>query len=88
MWELFGLAKATGRAPSEVLGITDEVAAFHLDRAVTYFGNTVENAIHEAVNDAKNKTEALRKSTMTLNKYLGIQRFRDPASGGAKRVST
>jgi hypothetical protein len=41
-----------------------------------YWGTTVQGALDEASN-AKNPET---KQVMVLNKYLGIQKFRDPAT--------
>lgn len=82
---MYQLAKALGVRPSELLRVSDELAAFHLDRAVTYFGSTVDGELSKAESEARNEKAAAGKQQMVLNRYLGIQKFRDPASSGTVR---
>jgi hypothetical protein len=83
---VYQLAKGLGVRPSELLGVSDPVGAFHFDRAVTYFGSSVEAALSKAEAESKNQKQSKAKQTMVLNKYLGIRKFRDPATEGSKRV--
>lgn len=74
--------------PSQLLGVSDAVRAYHVDRAVFTFASTVENAQETAVGrlpkNAKEATHAHVRQ-MVLDKYLGLDageakgRFADPA---------
>jgi hypothetical protein len=81
--------------PSELLGVSGtEPRALFLDRAVMYFGRTVE-ADQEAAEKRlpKKASEGMRQSVRqrVLDQYLGIDsatvpgRFRDPATSGHRR---
>jgi hypothetical protein len=83
---VYQLGKALGVRPSELLGVDDPYAAFCLDRAVIYFGSTLDAALAKAEGESKNAKQAASKQQMVLNKYLGIRKFRDPAGEGNKRV--
>jgi hypothetical protein len=47
-----------------------------------HWGVTIENALEEAVQKAKNDRAAAAKQVMVFNKYLKISKFRDPAGRG------
>lgn len=47
MWLLHQKATRFHRPPSELVGLTDEWAAYQLDNAVNFFGITLENALAE-----------------------------------------
>lgn len=83
---MYQLAKALQVRPSELLGVADEFTAFCFDRAVTYFGSTIEAALNKAESESKNAKQAASKQQMVLHKYLGVRKFRDPAAEGPKRV--
>jgi hypothetical protein len=85
---VYQLAKALGVRPSELLEIGDRFTAFCLDRAVIYFGSTVDAALSKAESEAKNTKAAMAKQTMVINRYLGVQKFRDPAVQGPTRKTT
>lgn len=75
-----------GVRPSDVYFIHDELAAWCFDRAVTYFGQSVEADMHEAAERAKTggQMAAQRRLAIWLHDDpntipKGI--FRDPAAG-------
>lgn len=47
MWNLWQKAKTYSKLPSEVLRVSDQLAAWMLDNAVTWFGITIENLLDE-----------------------------------------
>jgi hypothetical protein len=73
--------------PSAILGITEGLPAYAVDRAVWTFARAIEAAQEEAVKRLPKKaTEALQTSTRTrvLDVFLGVDRatagrYADPA---------
>lgn len=70
--------------PSELYGVEHEIAAFCFDRAVTLFGQDVENEMHAAAQRAKTNEEAVQLQQSVLRHRIsdtGKQSsgFRDPA---------
>lgn len=49
MWSLWTKSKTYHKLPSDIFGEKDQVAAWMLDSAVTWFGITIENALSERV---------------------------------------
>jgi hypothetical protein len=49
MWNLWTMATKYSQRPSEVFGESDSIAAWNLDRAVTWLGITIENALADRV---------------------------------------
>lgn len=49
MWMLWQQAKSYSQLPSTILRVTDPLAAWMLNTAVTWFGITIENALAERV---------------------------------------
>lgn len=47
MWEAYQDLKMCHKRPSEVLEVTDTIAAYCLDKAVLTFGIIIENALQE-----------------------------------------
>lgn len=85
MWEAWQLATQWNRRPSEIYGITEPLAAWNFDRAVMYFGTSVEADIKIATEKAKTNKAARSKAQQVLNKWLAepgetAGRFRDPAA--------
>lgn len=81
------LSKTWSTRPSEMLDLSDPLAAFYFDRAVMTFGKTVEAAMDEAAEGAKNSKDAKRKRQMALTKFMrnadgthAPGTFRDPAA--------
>lgn len=65
--------------PSQILGLSDDVAAFYLDRAVHHFGSSLEAALQEVQNDAKNTKEAQTKTARVFAKWMQQkQQFKNP----------
>jgi hypothetical protein len=65
-------------------GIEDELAAFCFDRAVTLFGQDVENEMQQASRSAKSDNEATAAASAVLRRRLEPQSknssgFKDPA---------
>jgi hypothetical protein len=80
LWEAWLLAKGLGVRPSELYGIHDEVSAYCFDRAVYTFGSQCEADIEKARAKAKNDKAAQAAAQRALDKWLGIQHFKDPAA--------
>jgi hypothetical protein len=83
------MGKQLRTRPSEVYGVTDEIAAWSFDRAVQTFGNALENRLREIADDAKNKKSAQMKIEREVDKWLNSDlpegvipkgRFKDPMS--------
>lgn len=73
--------------PSELLHVTDALAAFYLDRAVMVFGQAVDGAVEEAItpkrgNKGLTRQQQLHKTMMVLQRWLRIpkeeKKYRDP----------
>lgn len=83
---MWNLAKAYQSRPSDLLGLPDKVAAYHLDRAVMHFGTQLDEALEKATEQGKRKkplSAAMRNQKIqeTLNRWLGTKekkRYRDP----------
>lgn len=69
MWSLWTKAKTYHKLPSEVLGEEDNLAAWMLDSAVTWFGITIENALQER-DKVKMGTETQYRPRYTLSRLL------------------
>lgn len=79
------MSQAFHARPSELLGVTNPVTAFYLDRAVHGIGAEIEGEMEMAVENVKSTKDAHRQSQAILNKWLrssGGARYRDPAKGG------
>lgn len=80
------MSKQWQAMPSEIYFIEDELAAWCFNRAVSLFGTSVDGAIQEAVQGAKNDAQARQKAHRTLLKWLDkddtVGVFKDPAKGG------
>lgn len=82
------MAKAYHLRPSEIYGITDEIAAWSFDRAVFLFGSELQAELEEASSGAKNKGQARQRQQRVLSKWLGgKQQFKDPAAGASSSAS-
>lgn len=69
------------------MGVTDTLAAFYLDRAVFTFGRALEAELDKAGAPGKGKqkrtdSQIQMAKMAVLNKWLGINRFADPAKRG------
>lgn len=81
VWEVWQLSKSYRCRPSDLLNITHPVQAFYFDRAVWYFGTSLEGALAE-VEDGKKKAGQIKAArTRLLHTWLelGVQGFRAPA---------
>lgn len=97
MWRLWNLAKAYRTRPSELLGVGDGLAAYHLDSAVQTFGSELDEALRQAVEPQKQGRKKAKPLTPAqqhhrtmdvLERWLGItglKKYRDPALGRGKR---
>lgn len=75
LYETWTLAKTWQTRPSVLLRIEDEVAAYHLDRAVTVWGMALDADLDEAVNPPTKETKsAMVKARLVLDRWL-----REPA---------
>lgn len=71
-------SKTWGTRPSELLNLVDGYAAFCLDEAVAYFGNTLADELSDITD--KNPKRAAAKQERHLAKRLGLPlKFADPA---------
>lgn len=83
MWDVYNLAKSTGRRPSEIIQLDPEEypwQAFCLDKAVFNFGTAVSNDL-QAV-EGKTVKERESKQQRVMDRYFpapGGKRFADPA---------
>lgn len=96
MWRVWNLAKAYHTRPSELLGVHDGLAAFHLDAAIWSFGSELDAALDEAVNPpqkGRSKVKPLSpaqqhlRTMAVLEKWLGVtglKKYRDPAIRGKR----
>lgn len=66
MWNLWTKATKYHKLPSEVFGERDDLAAWMLDNAVTWFGITIENALAERVKvqSGKGQFDSIPKYTL------------------------
>lgn len=84
MWEAWQLATQWQTRPSELYDIREPLAAHNFDRAVMYFGTTVEAEMNAAAEKGKTTKAARQKAQMVLNKWLvepgDDPKFRDPAA--------
>lgn len=95
MYRLWSLAKAYKTRPSELLGVDDRLAAFHLDYQVWNFGSSLDAALQEAVEPkkqgkkSKDLTAPQKRLALSnvLEKWLGIavKKYRDPHLGMGKK---
>lgn len=65
MWEAYQDLKMCHKRPSDVLAVTDTIAAYCLDKAVLTFGIVVENALGE-----RNKVGKEYEDKYTLSQLL------------------
>lgn len=65
-------AKDYGCLPSQILCLTDELAAYSLNSAVHLFASAYENAVSEAQSKAKDDAAFKRKKVLLDHKWLGI----------------
>lgn len=49
MWQVYSLSKLGHKRPSDIVGITDLWLMYQFDSAVSLVGVTIENALHETV---------------------------------------
>ncbi len=73
---MWGLSKTYGTRPSILLGVADETMAFFLDRAVYYFGSSVEADVEEAEKGRKTASSKALVRTVRMNSWLGISQYR------------
>jgi hypothetical protein len=79
------MAEAYHCRPSELLGISNKLHAYFLDRAVFYFGAAIDSDLEASTRTAKTDMQRQQKRNMVLNRWKvnaeGAKgRFRDPAS--------
>lgn len=59
-----------------MLAINDQVVAFFLDRAVFYFGSSVEADVEASEKGKKTESAKQLARTMRMNMWLGASQFR------------
>lgn len=68
------------------MGVTDQPTAFYLDRAIYTFGMALEEELEQASQSRgrarKTETQIAMARQQILARWLGTQRFADPASRG------
>lgn len=72
--------------PSELLGLSNKLHAYFFDRAVFYFGVSIDHDMETSTRTAKNDTQRQQRRNIVLNRWKvnaeGAKgRFRDPAAG-------
>lgn len=75
LWATYQLAKTYGCLPSALLGITEQPAAYYLDRATAVFGIHLENELEKAEKKGRSEKSKQMKRNMVLHKYLGTGQF-------------
>jgi hypothetical protein len=72
--------------PSEILGVTEQPAAFYFDRAVFTFGSALESELEKAGQSKgkskKTDSQIAMARQQIMARWLGTQRFADPAKRG------
>lgn len=80
LWEVWNLSKTYHCRPSDIVGCSDEFAAYCLDRAVLVFGTAVEEAIDEAT-EGKKKAQAQAFATNVVATWTGApMKFAQPTA--------
>jgi hypothetical protein len=86
------MSRSYQQRPSALLGLSNPIEAYYLDRGVMHFGSALEDALQRATNPnsgnkrAKPLSEAQRnqKTMETLSRWLGkeavTRQYRDPAA--------
>lgn len=62
------------KTPSELLNITDPLAAYYFNRAVLYFGHSYEADIEDAVFDAKSRSQAERAAETVRARWMSDEK--------------
>lgn len=70
------MAKTFSRRPSEMLVVPNDSVAYFVDRAVFYFGSSVETDVDEAERSRKTEGAKQLARTVRMNSWLGISQFR------------
>jgi len=72
--------------PSELMGVTDQPTAFYFNRAVFTFGQALEAELEKAGasrgKSKKTDSQIAMARQMVMNRWLGTQKFADPAKRG------
>lgn len=81
---LYRQAEQWSTRPSEILRVTDWMAAYSIDQAVWNFGTALQAALDKAEDEGKNKNQKRRKREQVLKKWLpggqaDTKAYRDPA---------
>lgn len=70
------MSQAFRTRPSLLLGVYDTALAFFVDRAVHYFGSSVESDIEETVAGRKSQTAKNLARVTRTNTWLGVAQYR------------
>lgn len=78
------MSKAYRVPPADLIGMTDQVASFCLNRGVWRFGTALETEVHEKTHKLKKDSDIAQKSQQIFFKWLNKPgevskgQFRDP----------
>jgi len=73
------MAKTYQVKPSDILHVTDPIAAWCFDRAIFLFGSTMQHDLDNAGRGAKNPAIANGKRQQVMSKWLGTPvQYRSP----------
>lgn len=70
LWEAWTLASKWRVRPSELYAVEGDIMAFCFDRAVTLFGQDVENEIHDATMGLDSEAKARAAAKKVLDRRL------------------
>lgn len=66
------------------MGVTEQPAAYFLDRAVITFGTRLENDMAKAESGKKSEIQKTMARNMVMNRWLGVSAFADPGKATRK----
>lgn len=78
------MSKAYRVPPADLIGMTDPVAGYCINRAVWRFGTALENEVHDKTHKLKKDTDIATKSQQIFTRWLMKPgevikgQFRDP----------
>jgi hypothetical protein len=64
------MSKALKKSPAEVIGITDDLAAYAFNSSVVLWGTSFDAALEEAVRGAKSTQEAENKQRSVVYRWI------------------
>lgn len=80
LWLAWLQSKTFKCLPSELLGVTEQPAAFYFNRAVFTFGQALEAELDRvgAVKGKRTEGQAAMARQQIMARWLGTQRFAEP----------